>query len=151
MRNDTDRRVAVALLIDGLNTAFMRREAPSEAVKWVLAPRSTVVIGGWQVDDASARQFVFTGKANSLAAARGFGGEIGLISASFYPEELSPKSGAAPQSGAESQQAGTGAGKAVASALRRVSLHLENFPAQVSVLRYDYAAGLAARGIAVGR
>jgi len=140
IRNDTDRRVGVALLVDGINTAFMRRETPSEAVKWIVPPRSRVVIPGWQVDANKARSFVFSGKAESLAVSLGKGEEVGLISASFFPEELSP-----PKNG--TQEAGTAAGSSIESRVQEVSLYLEPRAVRVAVLRYDYRAGLAARGI----
>jgi hypothetical protein len=140
LENDTDRRVGAALLIDGINTAFMKRESPAGAVKWVLEPRSRAVVPGWQVDNGTARKFVFSGKEESLAAEKGVTEEIGLITASFYPEERSPKSGA-------SQEAGTAAGGTFGSPVRSVNIYFEPAPVQVSVLHYDYKQGLLVRGV----
>jgi Curli production assembly/transport component CsgG len=142
LENDTDRRVGVVLLIDGINSIFMKRESPVGAAKWVILPHSRAVIPGWQVDLNTARKFVFAGKSMSLAAQKGVTEEIGLISASFYPEELAPKSEAP-------QEAGTAAGVAFGSAVKLVNLYFESAPVQVAVLHYDYRPGLASRGIQI--
>jgi len=138
--NGSDKTVGVALYIDGINTAFMRRELPSAGSKWILAPKSTTLIRGWQADMGSARKFVFAGKEESLAASKGYNAKIGIISASFFPE--------AP-TGRGTQEAETKAGAALGSAVRSVQVNLEPTPAEVIVLRYDYRKGLEGRGIEV--
>ena len=40
---------------------------------------------------ATARLFVFSGSNESLAASKCFTADMGIISASFYPEEINPK------------------------------------------------------------
>jgi curli biogenesis system outer membrane secretion channel CsgG len=142
LRNDSDKRVGVALFIDGINTAFMRRELPSSGVKWVLEPKSVAIIPGWQADMGTARAFVFTGRDQSLAAGMGYSAEIGIISASFYVETRDPAKGEQ-----NSGMAGTGAGDALGHQVTAVSVSLESAPAEVIVLRYDYRKGLEDKGI----
>src|SRR5262245_5728619 len=57
LRNPYDVRVAVALSVDGLNTIDARETTAGSARKWVLGPRQTVVLSGWQVSQDAARRF----------------------------------------------------------------------------------------------
>jgi curli biogenesis system outer membrane secretion channel CsgG len=139
LRNDSDRRVGVALYVDGINSIYMRRELPSAGLKWVLEPRTTVIVPGWQADLGTAREFFFSGKAESLAASIGYLDELGIISASFYPETASPSKG----------EAGTGVGGAFGNEVREVRVMLESVPAEIIVIKYDYKKGLEAKGIAI--
>jgi hypothetical protein len=57
------------------------------AVKWIIYPRQTVTVPGWQVDGSTARRFVLAGKDESLAAKQGFFDEVGLTAAAFFSEQ----------------------------------------------------------------
>lgn len=139
IENRSSRDVAVALLIDGINTAFMRRQAPARGSKWIVRAGTAVVIRGWQVDASTARRFVFASASGSLAASMGFTSEIGLISASFFPARADQSRG--------EQEAGTAAGPEFGQAVKMVLLGIESKPAEVIVLHYDYRLGLERRGI----
>lgn len=141
LSNLSRRRVAVALLIDGLNSLGQARELPSEAQKWVLDPKEKVVIDGWQVDSETVRQFVFTGAESSLAHQKGFCEDIGLITACFYPEVV--KENAADLSGFNFSRStlgdklGTGEGKKLESQVSEVAIEYESVPVAIINIRYD--------------
>jgi hypothetical protein len=140
IENRTNKAVGVALFIDGVNSAFMKRELPARATKWIVYANQTAVIQGWQADSATARKFVFSGKEDSLASKMGFSDEVGLICAAFFNQQDSLTRGA--------QEAGTKAGDAFGAPVKMVDIRLEKTPAVVLNIWYDYEHGLAARGIA---
>jgi hypothetical protein len=86
--NESDRRVAVALLLDGLSALGQEHVLPSQARKWVVGPHSKMVIRGWQKGPSVVREFLFTGAEQSLALRQGFYEDVGLITACFYPERM---------------------------------------------------------------
>jgi len=88
--NPLPRRVAVALSVDGLNTLDARHTGAWDARKWVLGPYETVVISGWQVSQAAARKFTFTGERSSYGARLGQTDNLGVIEAVFYAEKPRP-------------------------------------------------------------
>jgi hypothetical protein len=139
VENRTDKAVGVALFVDGINTAFIKRETPKGAMKWILYPRQKVTIEGWQQDATTARRFVFSGKDESLAEKRGFSDEVGIISATFFNQQDSLTRG--------SQEAGTKAGEAFGATVKTVETRLENTPAMVFNVWYDYATGLRQRRV----
>src|SRR5664279_2357017 len=93
LSNPTGTRVAVALSVDGLNTIDAKHTSSRDARKWVLAPYETVVIPGWQVNNATSRKFVFTGERGSYGAALGKTEDLGIIEAVFYRERPPYRSG----------------------------------------------------------
>ncbi|MEO8586645.1 MAG: hypothetical protein ABI584_10830 [Acidobacteriota bacterium] len=93
LSNPTGVRVAVALSVDGLNTIDAKHTSSKDARKWVLAPYQTVVIPGWQVNNAVSRKFVFTGERGSYGAALGKTEDLGIIEAVFYREKVPYRSG----------------------------------------------------------
>lgn len=86
LTNETGGRVAVALAVDGLNSIDATHTSARDAAKWVLAPYETTEIRGWQVDDRSARRFVFTSEEKSYGAWLGDSRNLGVISAVFFAE-----------------------------------------------------------------
>ena len=68
LSNRTDRRMAVALAVDGLNTIDAKTGSASKASKWVLDPWETVTIEGWQIGPDAARRFFFTSEDKSYGA-----------------------------------------------------------------------------------
>jgi hypothetical protein len=85
--NPLNVRVAVALAVDGLNTIDAKHTAAWGARKWVLAPYETIVLSGWQVNEATARKFYFTGERSSYGAFLGKTENLGVIEAVFYSEK----------------------------------------------------------------
>lgn len=134
--NRSRQTVGVALFIDGLSTIGAKREVPSAATKWVVRPGQSVEIPGWQVAKDHAREFVFVGLEESLAARERFTDEVGLITAAFYPE-------AAAQAPAPDEERrggmGTGAGKRIDSGVTEVAFRAAATPAAILSLHYDAA------------
>lgn len=170
LTNPLPRRVAVALAVDGLNTIDARHGDARSARKWVLPPHGTVVIEGWQVSGHEARRFYFTSERSSYGAWLGETENLGAIEAVFFAERIVPppawvdgigvreksreaaplRSAPAPaaESGALSDEhAATGIGREVEHRVRRVRLDLEERPAAVVRLRYEYRPQLVELGL----
>jgi hypothetical protein len=79
-------RVAVALAVDGRNTIDAKRTSAADARKWILEPWQSIVIDGWQVDEATARHFFFTTEDRSYAQWLGDTANTGLIEAVAFRE-----------------------------------------------------------------
>lgn len=90
LRNNTGRRVAVALSVDGLNSIDAKSTTARDASKWVLGPWETAVISGWQTSSDHARRFFFTTEEKSYGAWLGKTDDLGVISAAFF-REIQPK------------------------------------------------------------
>ena len=86
LTNPLNRRVAVALAVDGLNSIDARTRDAFSAKKWVLGPYETITIDGWQVNQQQARKFFFTTEAKSYGQWLGKTQNLGIISAVFYQE-----------------------------------------------------------------
>ena len=67
VRNPLPVRAAVAVSIDGLNSADGKRSTPRKAKKWILEPNSSITISGWQTSGESSRAFVFSDESASYA------------------------------------------------------------------------------------
>lgn len=166
LSNPTGRRVAVALSVDGLNTIDAKHTSSRDARKWVLAPYETVVIPGWQVNNAVSRKFVFTGERGSYGAALGKTEDLGIIEAVFFRERLPYRvearpDAAPPAAPAESsargqfqkssslsdEYAATGMGNKTRFGVEHVDIDLENEPAAVVRLRYEFRPQLVALGV----
>jgi hypothetical protein len=132
--NMTDRRVAVALHIDGLNTVYAKPELPSDGLKWVLEPRTSARIRGWQTDGNTLKEFLVVGLPDSVAARQQFTEQVGLITASFYPEDTEEYRGLDVPRGIA-----TGEGQAHDSKLTEVPFVPTARPAAILSLHYDRA------------
>ena len=53
-------RVAVAVTIDGLNSIDGKRTTTRNAQKWMIDPKSSLTISGWQTSKQTLRKFLFT-------------------------------------------------------------------------------------------
>jgi hypothetical protein len=89
LTNPLPARVAVAVSVDGLNVVDGRHASARDASKWVVHPRGTLTITGWQVGSERARRFYFTTERDSYANRIGRPGEFGVIVAAFYRERSS--------------------------------------------------------------
>ena len=132
LTNHTDRAVAVALFLDGLNSIFARRELPSQATRWVVAAHTSAVVNGWQEDMERRRQFVFVTSDESLAARRHFTEQLGLITAAFFPEIP----GAA-DNDTGTRDLGIGQGEVETSHVALDKRHFSALPTTSLTLRYD--------------
>ncbi len=173
LTNYLDRRIAVALAVDGLNSIDAKTTPATTASKWVLGPRETVTISGWQVSTTDARRFFFTTEDRSYGAWLGRTTNLGVIEAVVYREKPpilvsdsppaapsggvpGPAESAGPSAEARSQAAGkaaaddlaaTGIGRRVDHRVQRVQLELEDRPATRLRLRYEYRPQLVHLGV----
>jgi hypothetical protein len=172
LRNPYDVRVAVALSVDGLNTIDARETTAGSARKWVLGPRQTVVLSGWQVSQDAARRFEFTTEEQSYGRALGRTANLGIISAVFFKErtpivfsqpsnDAERRDAAAPAAPAPSareasaagaakaqdEYAATGMGRRTDHAVQHVWLDLEDIPAATVNIRYEFRAQLVRLGV----
>lgn len=60
-------RAAVALSIDGLNSIDGKRTSLRNSRKWMIGPRSSITISGWQTGMTTLRKFVFTDQSSTYA------------------------------------------------------------------------------------
>jgi hypothetical protein len=95
--NNMKERVAMTLLVDGINTLGQKRERLGNAWSWVLRPQATESFEGWYLPPkdnpkpgetlkTNMKHFQFTDIADSVAGRQNFGDSIGLITAAFYAE-----------------------------------------------------------------
>jgi len=173
LTNLIDRRIAVALAVDGLNSIDAKTSSASKASKWVLGPHETTTISGWQVSSTDARRFFFTTEEESYGSWLGRDANLGVIEAVVYREKkprltlgqwLGSRSQAAPSptdrtrpSAEAEKQAGeaadtddlaaTGIGRRVDHRVQRVHLELEERPAAQLRLRYEYRRQLVHLGV----
>jgi len=173
LTNLTDRRIAVALAVDGLNSIDAKTTSANDASKWVLDPHETTTISGWQTSSTHARHFFFTTEKNSYGEWLGRADNLGVIEAVVFREKQprktlsqwfggltdeapEPARRARPSAEAESKaeagsdaddMAATGIGRRVDHRVRRVQLDLEDDPATQLRLRYEYRPQLVHLGI----
>lgn len=176
LRNRTDRRMAVALAVDGLNTIDAKTGSASKASKWVLDPWETVTIEGWQIGPDAARRFFFTSEDKSYGAWLGKTSKLGVIEAVAYREYLPPpppqpvlerekkesgrsrsydsaapqavgKSAPAPADSLDDDMAATGIGRKIDNRVTRVNMRLDPRPAAHLRLRYEYREQLVQLGV----
>jgi hypothetical protein len=173
LTNLTDRRIAVALAVDGLNSIDAKSTSAKKASKWVLGPHQTTTIEGWQVSSTDARRFFFTTEENSYGSWLGRDANLGVIEAVVYRErkprwtigqlmgsrssaEPAPAERARPSADAEKKSgeesdaddlAATGIGRRVDHRVQRVHLDLEDKPAAQLRLRYEYRQQLVHLGV----
>lgn len=173
LTNRSHRRIAVALAVDGLNSIDAKTTTPAKASKWVLGPRESTVIKGWQTSGQSARRFFFTTEEQSYGAWLDRTANLGVIEAVVYRERLpeprdevvldapsaahpgpTERSRQAPQ--AEAKESGkradddfaaTGIGRQIDHRVRRVRLELEDDPTTHVRLRYEYRKQLVYLGV----
>lgn len=176
MINHSDRRLAVALAVDGLNTIDARHTEPRKAMKWVIEPHDTVEISGWQVSSDRARCFYFTSESDSYGAALGQTQNLGIISAAVFREKApaveaeyrrEAPAPATPGAGAPAESKGqlassldkqkcedraedlaaTGMGDSMSHRVERVRMELEPNPVQTINLHYEFRNALVKLGV----
>lgn len=86
--NRTDRRVGVAIAVDGMNSIDAKVTSAKDAAKWIVAPWQTITIGGWQTSSGTARRFYFTDEPSSYGAILGKTRNLGLVSLAVFRERL---------------------------------------------------------------
>lgn len=88
LTNPLNRRVAVALAVDGLNSIDAQTTKAWAGKKWVLQPFETITISGWQVNQSQARRFFFTTEEKSYGQWLGKTQNLGVITAVFFQERV---------------------------------------------------------------
>jgi hypothetical protein len=174
LSNRSDRRIAVALAVDGLNSIDARTTDAKSASKWVLGPRESITIDGWQTSTDTARRFYFTTEEQSYGQWLGRPDNLGVIEAVVFREretrqffnEGEPSAsaerrrqapaGAQPQVKADAgkasesapdELAATGIGRRVDRRVQRVRLDLEDRPSAELRVRYEYRPQLVHLGV----
>lgn len=173
LSNRTDRRIAVALAIDGLNSIDAKTTDALSASKWVLGPYESITVEGWQTSAGTARRFFFTTEEHSYGQWLGRTENLGVIEAVVFKEKpprrtfrewLGGRSSAAPKSSLKARPpaepesstaegsdaddlAATGIGREIDHRVRRVRLDLENVPATRVRIRYEYRPQLVRLGV----
>ena len=168
LHNRSDRRIAVALAVDGLNSIDAKRSDEKSASKWVLGPHQTTTIEGWQTSSESARRFIFTSEDRSYGSWLGTTDNLGVIEAVVFRERrtrndisdsrrfksAAPEAGRRPRTSAVAAPpadaddlAATGIGRRVEHRGRRVRLDLEDHPSSRLRIRYEYRPQLVHLGI----
>lgn len=133
LTNRTDSNIGVVLEVDGLNTNGGTEVAgTSEDKKWVLRPRETVRIAGWQVSADEALAFEFatpSGSHSTLAQERG-----SIVAHVYIPE---PGNGTIK---------GTGAAEVISQPTVRIPFQsATTFPVERFV--FDYARDAVSLGL----
>ena len=168
LANTTGERVLVVLSVDGVNAVSGQTAAPSQA-GYVLDPWETTEIAGWRKSLDDIAQFVFTDLPDSYAARTGRPDNVGVIGIAVFREYQPPRLAYAPPIATQAQERRPAAAKAAAAdrAMAESSQRLgtghgqrewapvgrtefrraSSRPQQVSQLRYDDVASLAAMGI----
>lgn len=173
LTNRTDRRIAVALAVDGLNSIDAKTTSARQASKWVLDPHQTITINGWQTSSTDARRFFFTTEERSYGAWLDKMDNLGVIEAVVFRERdremtiggllekrssraPAPTDRARPPASAEQESgkstdaddlAATGIGRRIDHRVRRVHLDLEERAVAHLRLRYEYRQQLVHLGI----
>jgi len=88
LTNRSDRRIAVALSVDGLNSIDAKTTSAADATKWILGPYESITLDGWQTSAHAARRFFFTTESRSYGAWLGRTRNLGVISAAVFREKL---------------------------------------------------------------
>ncbi len=90
VRNPLPVRVAAAVTIDGLNSIDGKRTTADEAQKWIIEPYSSITISGWQTNDSNSRKFYFTADRNSYSKWKGrrdgkdYSPNLGVIGVAYF-------------------------------------------------------------------
>jgi hypothetical protein len=158
IHNPTDERVAVSLSVDGLNVVDAKRTTAGAATKWILGPRQTADIPGWQISGQTSRRFFFTETGRAYAKWIGDTRNVGVIEAVFFRERArriaplwvapAPEESrdSAEQRSREQSEAGAAENKARADAPRSPSVQ-GGVPSVGSIRAEHQSDSFAATGI----
>ncbi len=86
LTNNTGRRVAMAVSVDGLNSIDAKTTTAQAGSKWILGPYESILLDGWQTSSALARRFYFTTEKSSYGAWLGKTENLGVIAAVVFRE-----------------------------------------------------------------
>lgn len=169
LTNRSPERVLVVLSVDGVN-AVSGLTADASQAGYVLEPWQSTDVAGWRKSMRDIAQFYFADFGDSYAARTGRPRNVGVIGIAVFDEarwiavprprvydRVGPESaesaasdaaGAPPMASARAQELGTGHGyREFAPVARTGFRRASHTPVQVTEVRYDDGAALAARGI----
>lgn len=131
--NDSDYEVGVRLALDGVDCFWFSKQ---KLGYWIVGPKSSMVVKGWQLNNNQAREFTIVPFENSVAYEAGITGEVGVISATYYrsyqEHEQIPVSDLPPPT----KSVGIGAGNLIEAAVKTVNRKFGQIRACVPV-RYE--------------
>ncbi|HZD54652.1 MAG TPA: hypothetical protein VE080_00220, partial [Candidatus Aquicultoraceae bacterium] len=91
IRNNTDRRVAVVVAVDGRNIISGEKSYLQNAERmYVLGPRESETYDGWRTARDTVHRFYFTDPGDSYAGAFGDRSAMGVVAVAVYREETPP-------------------------------------------------------------
>lgn len=161
IRNNSNKRVAVVIAVDGRNILSGRKSyLRSNEKMYVLNPYETSTYSGWRTSKNRVNRFYFTSAGGSYANAWGDRSAMGVIAVAVYDEKQKYyykkpqndfRSGKmAPSQGGRlsSESVGTGFGHEEYSPTRKVSFKAKSKPTRKYFFKYEWRNTLCKRGIA---
>lgn len=158
IRNNTGRRVAVVVAVDGRNVISGEKSYLRNTERmYILGPYESQKYDGWRTARDTIHRFYFTDPGDSYAGAFGDHSAMGVVAVAVYREKADrpPRSavgrekeeraaGLAPESG---KAAGTGFGEERYSPSVRVRFRPESRTAERHFLKYEWRDTLCRNGI----
>jgi ATP phosphoribosyltransferase len=86
LENRTKKRLEVVLSVDGINTMSGKTASPSQR-GYVLEPKETYEVEGYQKNQNTVRVFQFGRAADSVAATKGGANNVGVIGMAVFEED----------------------------------------------------------------
>lgn len=86
LENRTKKRLEVVLSVDGINTMSGKTASPSQR-GYVLEPKETYEVEGYQKNQNTVRVFQFGRVADSVAATKGGANNVGVIGMAVFEED----------------------------------------------------------------
>ena len=92
-KDDTDRRYAVVVKVNGRNTLYQQQAPDAQCAKWVLSqPGDQKMIKGFQIrGEDSLEQFKVLSQSESKNREMDYGKDVGTISVTVFPEGAAKK------------------------------------------------------------
>jgi hypothetical protein len=166
LTNRSSRRVKAVVAVDGLSV-IDGKAAGQNGPGYVLEPHSTLDVPGWRLSEESVARFCFGNPESSLAASGGTVQNVGVLAAAFFEEQRQApavmampmnapaiaKGGATRSAGsamaAGGGSLGTGFGRKVDHAVKKVEFDARTSASAIIEVRYEDASILRAYGIDV--
>lgn len=160
IRNNSNRRVALVIAVDGRNIISGRKSYLRNNEKmYVLNPYETSTYTGWRTSKNRVNRFYFTSAGGSYANAWGDRSAMGVIAVAVYNEKQrhyykkyrkdfsNGKAAPSKRGRFSSESTGTGFGHEEYSPTRKVSFKAKNQPTHKYFFKYEWRNTLCKRGI----
>lgn len=130
--NDANFEVGVSLTLDGVDSFhFTKRRS-----LWLIPPRSSITVNGWQLDNRAAKRFTIFPLKQSVAAQLGLTESVGVIQASFSRTWKPGESVPPGEVGSSRSANGVGAGKKITSRVTTVKRNIGRVRSSIPI-RYE--------------